>query len=90
MVMLTSAGASAIAESYAAGRGTSIVGMLVGMRDAAIYRRIHGLEGSAEAARVADQRWQSLQLGLLLAAFVLLFGMIMNTLRSLLRRRGAR
>jgi hypothetical protein len=90
LALFTAASASAIAESYAVSSAGRITSVLVGVRDAAIYRRLNGLEGSAEVARSADERWQSLQLGLLLASFIMLFGMILNAMRGLLRRRGAR
>lgn len=90
LTLFTSAAASAIAESYAASSTGRITSVLVGVRDAAIYQRLNGLEGSADVARSADERWQSLQLGLLLASFIMLFGMILNAMRGLLRRRGAR
>lgn len=89
IVMFSSAGASAIAQSYVASND-QIVSLLVGVRDAAIYSRLNALEGDAQASRRAEQRWQSLQLGLFITSFVILFGMVLNTMRGIVRRRTTR
>ncbi|MFN8420646.1 MAG: hypothetical protein U0528_15600 [Anaerolineae bacterium] len=89
IVLLSSVGAAAVAQSYAAATDR-VIGLLVGVRDAIIYKRITGLEGGPEAAARSDERWQSLQLGLFGSAIVIMVGMVLNTLRGAGRRSQSR
>jgi len=92
LVLCSSASAAATAQTYArtADRGPSnIAGVLVGLRDAIIYQTEKQLFPSTAAQTLLNQRWQSVGLSALMAATIILFGIIINGLRSL-RRRGPR
>ena len=84
LVLLTTASASPAAAAYS--QEGRITGPLVGLRDALLYQEARGLFATAEAERVAAQRWQSTGLGALLAAVTILIGAALNMIRSLRRR----
>jgi hypothetical protein len=87
IVLLSSASASAVAESYASSAADKhIVGPLVGLRDSMVYQAARQ-SPDANAAKRADQRWQSIGLGALLASVLILVGLAVNLLRSLRRRK---
>jgi len=87
IVLLSSASASAAAESYASSATDKrIVGPLVGLRDSMVYQAARQ-SPDANAAKRADQRWQSVGLGALLASVLILVGVAVNLLRSLRRRK---
>ena len=93
MVFLSSVGASAVADTYARTASQRIYGPLVGLRDAMIYgtaRQITTTTNAADTAKAqqtAEQRWQSIGLGTLLASVIILIGAAINLIRSLPRRR---
>ncbi len=87
IVLLSSASASAVAESYASSATDKhIVGPLVGLRDSMVYQAARQ-SPDAKALKLADQRWQSVGLGALLASVLILVGVAINLLRSLRRRK---
>jgi hypothetical protein len=91
IVLLTSAGASAVAETYvrsASETDQHLVGPLVGFRDTMIYQAVRQ-SPSPSAQKLAAQRWQSIGLSALLASLVIVVGMVINLIRSL-QRRGRR
>ncbi len=85
VVLLSSAGASAVAETYAhSAPDKHVLGPLVGLRDSMIYQSAR--QPSAKNQKLAVQRWQSIGLSLLLASVVVLLGAAVNLIRSLQRR----
>jgi hypothetical protein len=85
IVLLSSAGASAVAETYArSAPDKHIIGPLVGLRDSIVYRAVR--QPQPRIQQLEMQRWQSVGLGLLLASVVILLGAAINLIRSLKRR----
>jgi hypothetical protein len=83
IVLLSSAGASAAAQAYAQNTaGQRIVGPLVGLRDALVYQAVRQPQ-STNAQNLMLQRWQSVGLGAMLAATVIILGAAVNMIRSL-------
>jgi hypothetical protein len=83
IVLLSSAGASAAAQAYAQNTADKrIVGPLVGLRDAMVYQAVRQPQ-SASAQNLTLQRWQSVGLGAMLAATVIILGAAANMIRSL-------
>lgn len=87
IVLLSSVSASAVAETYARSAPDRITGPLVGLRDAIIYQDARPQTATANAATM-NARWQSVNVGALMASVVILFGMALNLIRSLRRRRS--
>jgi hypothetical protein len=89
IVLLTSAGASAVADAYVRSASETdghIIGPLVGFRDTMTYQAVRQ-SPSSSAQKLAAQRWQSIGLSALLAGVVIVVGMAVNLIRSLQRRR---
>jgi hypothetical protein len=89
MVLVTSAGASAVADAYvrsASETDSHIVGPLAGFRDTMTYQAVRQ-SPAPSAQKLAAQRWQSIGLSALLAGVVIVIGMGVNLIRSLQRRR---
>ncbi len=85
IVLLSSAGASAVADTYArSAPDKHILGPLVGLRDGLIYQG--NRQPFPSAQKIGDQRWQSIALSTLLASVVILLGTAINLIRSLQRR----
>jgi hypothetical protein len=89
IILFSSVSASAVAQTYASSEGGRIVGPLVGLSDAMIYRaQQHPLQGNEQV--FATQRWNSIALAALLASLIILIGAIIAPLRSLFTTRRVR
>ncbi|GEM_PF-1211468 len=83
IVLLSSAGASAAAQAYAQNTADKrIVGPLIGLRDAMVYQAVRQPQ-PASVQNLTLQRWQSVGLGAMLAATVIILGAAANMIRSL-------
>lgn len=89
IVLATSAAANATARTYSIALPQTILGPLVGVRDATLYEILRQPNATSTATDRVLQRWQSIGLGALIAAFLLLFGAVVGLLGSF-RRREAR
>jgi hypothetical protein len=90
LILLSSVGASAIAQTYAKADPARFGGPLVGLRDATLYFERRGLHAGADDSLAAAQRWQSVGLAATAAAVIVLFGAALNGIRSLRRMRRTR
>ncbi len=87
LVLLSSAAASAVAQTYVStSTDQHIIGPLVGLRDAISYQGVRQPLPAGKAAALLDQRWQSIGLATLLAALIILAGAAFNVIRGLQRR----
>lgn len=87
MVLMVSAAASTVAQSYAASQPNRILSILVGLRDSYIYAQASGQFSDAAMQQNADRRWQSVAWAALISGVVILFGAVLNMIRDLARRR---
>jgi hypothetical protein len=87
--LLSSVGASATAQAYVTATGTQFVSVLIGAREAAVYRKLRGLDTSS-STRYAEQRWQSAALAGLAATVIIAAGSVLNLLSGGIRRRRNR
>jgi hypothetical protein len=90
LILLSSVGASAIAQTYASTDPARFGGPLIGLRGATLYAERRDLRASDEDALTAARRWQSTGLALTAAAVAVLFGAALNGIRTLRRRRTRR
>ncbi len=88
IILAAAAAADATAHTYSASLPAVIIGPLVGLRDATVYRTLRQPPAKAADAKALDQRWQSTGLGALVAGLIIFLGMILNLIRAL-RRRGS-
>jgi hypothetical protein len=86
IVLATSAAADATARTYSAALPQTIVGPLVGLRDATLYQALRQPPTTFTATDRLLQRWQSVGLGAWAAAGLILFGALFGLLGSLRRR----
>ncbi len=87
IVLLSSASASAVAQTYVSGAADHrIIGPLVGLRDALIYQAARNPVADDKVNVRSAQRWQSIGLGTLLAALLILIGTVYYALRGFQRR----
>lgn len=85
IALLSSVSASAAARAYADGQ--RIIGPLIGLRDALLYREASGQYTDAAQLTQDSRRWQSIGLASLLAGLIILVGTAVNLIRSLPGRR---
>ena len=88
LVFAVAVAADATARAYAKSRPESIVGPLVGLKDATIYRVLRQVAADSPEAAALLQRWQAVGLGALVAGVLILLGAMFSIIGAL-RRRGA-
>ncbi len=88
LVFAVAVAADATAHAYAKSRPESIVGPLVGLKDATIYRVLRQVAADSPEAAALLQRWQSVGLAALVAGVLILLGAMFSIIGAL-RRRGA-
>lgn len=59
MVLMVSAAASTVAQSYTASQPNRILSILIGLRDSYLYAQASGQLSDATMQQNADRRWQS-------------------------------
>jgi hypothetical protein len=89
MVIAAASAATAAVQTYAAADPQRILGTLIGLRDALIYRDWRAQYADAESQRTAERRWQSVGFTALIAALAILFGAAFGMIRILAQRRRA-
>ncbi len=89
MVIAAASAATATLQTYAAAEPQRILGTLIGLRDALIYRDLRAQYADADAQRTAERRWQSVGFTALIAALAILFGAAFGMIRILAQRRRA-
>ncbi len=89
MVIAAASAATATLQTYAAADPQRILGTLIGLRDALIYRDWRAQYADAESQRTAERRWQSVGFTALIAALAILFGAAFGMIRILAQRRRA-
>ena len=87
IVLAVSAAAAATARAYSSTFSKTVIGPLIGLRDATLYALERQQLTPGSALDRLNQRWQSVGLGALVAAALILFGALFSLLGSL-RRRG--
>ncbi len=99
IVLGVSAAAAAAAQTYSGALPNVIIGPLVGLRDAVPYHLLRqpvapGASGTVSSASkttsLLEQRWQSVGLGALVAAVLILLGALFSALGMLFSRRARR
>ncbi|MHB8625901.1 MAG: hypothetical protein ACYDBJ_01805 [Aggregatilineales bacterium] len=90
IILATSAAADATASTYSAALPQTIIGPLVGLRDATLYEELRQPPTTPTATDRLLQRWQSVGLGAWAAAGLILFGALFGLLGSFRRREARR
>lgn len=89
MVIAAASAATATLQTYAAAQPQRILGTLIGLRDALVYRDLRAQYADADSQRTAERRWQSVGFTALIAALAVLFGAVFGMIRILAQRRRA-
>lgn len=87
MVLMVSAAASTVAQSYTASQPNRILSILIGLRDSYLYAQASGQLSDATMQQNADRRWQSVAWSALMSGIIILLGAALNMIRDLARRR---
>jgi hypothetical protein len=86
IILATSAAADATARTYSKALPQTIFGPLVGVRDATLYQALRQTPLTPNAVDRLLQRWQSIGLGALVAAVLIVVGALFGLLNSFRRR----
>ncbi len=89
MVIAAASAATTTLQTYATADPQRILGTLIGLRDALIYRDLRDQYADAESQRTAERRWQSVGFTALSAALAILLGAAFGMIRILAQRRRA-
>jgi len=96
IVLAVAAAADATARTYSASLPQTLIGPLIGLRDATVYRAIRQPASTSTTVsasndvKFADQRWQSTGLGALLAGVIIFLGSMFSLIQAVRRRGVAR
>jgi hypothetical protein len=86
IVLAVSAAAAATARAYSSALDKTIIGPLIGLRDATLYQLARQPPATAGGLDRLNQRWQSVGLGALVAAVLILFGTLFSLFGALRRQ----
>ena len=86
IILGVSAAAAAAARAYSTALSSTVIGPLIGLRDVTLYQVAYQTPVSANGADRLNQRWQSVGLGALVSALLILFGALFSLIGALRRQ----